>query len=428
MIVGTKIDIGKELTKTKKLNFFARPKYVYIPLISGNDRDITTIVKKGDYIYKGSVVGKRKGSFRLPIHSSVSGTVINFVEKKYIDGSLVKCIVVENDFKEKIEEKQVVRKNINDYTKEDFIKRLQECGIVGMGGSGFPTYVKYNTNKQINTLIVNAVECEPYITADISLMKEKCEEILEAIDAIMEINSIKECFIGIKKDNKMVGLFENYLGTYPKIKIATVPNFYPMGWERNLVKYIKKTSYKTIPLEKGIVVDNISTIYAIYEALKYNKPLIERIVTFTGNMIKNPQNVYVKVGTPVKEVIEYIGGYKRNKDVVIIAGGPMMGNSIEDDDFVITANLNCVLAIKEPKEESVLNCLRCGKCVSICPSNLSPVLIKDNLKRVDTLKELNANKCVECGLCSYICPSKINIRGCVKEAKRILREEGSDNK
>lgn len=427
-MVGTRIDIGKELTKTKKMDFFARPKHVYIPLISGNDRNITTIVKKGDYIYKGSVIGKRKGSFRLPIHSSVSGTVVDFVEKKYIDDSLVKCVVIENDFKEKIEEKQVVRKNINDYTKEDFIKRLQECGVIGMGGAGFPTYIKYNTSKKIKTLIVNAVECEPYITSDVALIKEKCEEILEAVDAIMEINGIKECFIGIKKDNKIIELFENYLGTYPKIKIITVPNFYAMGWEKNLVKYIKKVNYKTIPLEKGIVVDNISTIYAIYEALKYNKPLIERIVTFTGNMLKEPKNVYVKVGTPVKDIIEFLEGYKRNKDVVIIAGGPMMGNSIKDDNFIITSNLNCVLVIKEPKQEEVLNCLRCGKCVSICPSHLSPVLIKDNLKRIDVLKELNADKCIECGLCSYICPSKINIRGCVKEAKRKIHEEGSDNK
>lgn len=428
MISGAKIDIGKDLTKTKKLNFFTRPQYVYIPLISGNDRNITAVVKKGDYIYKGSVIGKRKGNFRLPIHSSVSGTVIDFVEKKYIDGSFVKCVVIENDFKEKIEERQFVRKTINDYTKEQFIKKLQECGISGMGGAGFPTYVKYNTNKKINTLIVNAVECEPYITADIALIKEKCEEILEAIDAIMDINGIKECFIGIKKDNKIISLFENYLGTYPRIKIVTVPNLYPMGWERNLVKYIKKVSYKKFPLEKGIVVNNLSTIYAIYEALRCNKPLIERIVTFTGNMLKKPQNVYVKIGTPVKDVIEHIGGYKRNKDVIIIAGGAMMGTSIIDDEFIIDENLNCVLVIKEPKEEAVLNCLRCGKCVSICPSHLSPVLIKDNLKNIDILKTLCPDKCVECGLCSYICPSKINIRGCVKQAKKIISEEGNDNK
>ena len=428
MITGTKIEAGKELTKSKKLGFFTRPKYIYIPLISGNDRDITTVVKKGDYIYKGSVVGKSKGAYRLPIHSSVSGTVLDFVQKKYIDGSLVKCIVIENDFKEKIEEKQVVRKNINDFSKEEFVKRLQDCGVVGMGGAGFPTYLKYNTSKKLKTLIVDAVECEPYITADVSLIKEKCEEILEVIDAIMEINGIKECFIGLKKDSNIINLFENYLGTYPKIKLVVVPNVYPMGWERYLVKFIKKVNYKLLPLEKGIVVNNIFTIYSIYEALKYNKPVIERIVTFTGEMLKQPQNVYVKAGTSVKDVIESIGGYKRNKDVVIIAGGPMMGLSIEDDDFIITASLNCVMAIKESKQESVLNCFRCGKCVSICPSKLSPVLIKDNLKKTEGLRDLRPDKCIECGLCSFVCPSKINIRGCVKEAKKRVMEERNDNK
>ena len=327
-----------------------------------------------------------------------------------------------------MEEKQAVRKSINDYSKQEFIKRLQECGIVGMGGSGFPTYLKYNTSKKLRTLIVDAVECEPYITADVSLIKEKCEEILEAIDAIMEINGIKECFIGIKKDSKIIELLENYLGTYPKIKIAIVPNIYPMGWERYLVKYVKKTNYKLLPLEKGIVVNNISTIYAIYEALKYNKPIIERIVTFTGEMLKSPQNVYVKVGTSVRDVIEFIGGYKRNKDVVIIAGGPMMGKSIDDDDFVVTANLNCVVVMKEQKKEEVLNCFRCGKCVSICPSRLSPVLIKDSLKNIDNLKELRPEKCIECGLCSFVCPSKINIRGCVIEGKRKVFKERGDTK
>jgi len=428
MIVGTKIDAGKELTKKRKLNFFTRPKYVYIPLISGDDRNITTVVKKGDYIYKGSIVAKRKGNFRLPIHSSVSGVVIDFVEKKYIDGTLVKCVVIENDFKEKIEEKQAVRNKINNFSHEEFVSRLQECGIIGMGGFGFPTYVKYNTNKKLKTLIVNAVECEPYITADFVLIKEKCEEILEAIDAIMEINGIKECFIGVKKDTTINELFENYLGTYPKIKLVTLPNIYPIGWEKNLVKYIKNINYRTTPLEKGIVVNNISTIYAIYEALKYNKPLIERIVTFTGDMLKNPQNVYVKIGTPVKDVIEAIGGYKRNKDVVICAGGPMMGSSIADDDFVIASNLNCVLVMKKLNKEKSLECFRCGKCVSICPSKLSPVLIKDSLSKVESLTGLNADKCIECGLCSYVCPSKINIRECVKEAKTLIKKEGNGKK
>ena len=424
MISGIKVDIGKDLIKNKKLNFFVRPKFVYIPLISVNNVDITTIVKKGDYIYKGSIIGKSKGSNRLPIHSSVSGTVVDFVEKKYIDGSLVKCVVIENDFKEKIEEKQVVRKSINDFSKKEFIKRLQDCGIIGMGGFGNPTYIKYNTAKKINTLIINAVECDPHVFSDTALIMEKCEEILEAIDAIMEINGIKECFIAIKKGQKIIDLFENFLGTYPKIKIAVVPNIYPIGWEKNLVQYIKKKTYCNDSLEKGIIVNNVSTIYAIYEALKYNKPLIERIITFSGEMLKSPQNVYVKVGTSVKEIVEAIGGYKRNKDMVVVAGGAMMGKCICDDDFITTAHLNCVLMLKNHEKQSVVNCFRCGKCVEICPAYLSPVLIKDNLKRTNVLKELKADKCIECGLCSYICPSKINIRNCVKEAKKNLSEEG----
>ena len=337
---GIKISKGKELTKDKKILFYKRPKYIYIPLISGNDKNITVLVKKGDYVYKGSIVGRRKGSLALPLYSSVSGNVVDIVSKPYLENDTVKCVVIENDFKEKVEFKPEIHEDINNYTKAEFIKILKEHGICGMGGSGFPTYIKYNTDAPINTLIVNAVECEPYITADLVLMRAKAEEILETIDAIMDINGIKECFIAIKKNPKLIKLFQNYLGTYPRIKLVTVPNLYPMGWERNLIKYIKHVNYNILPIERGIVVNNVSTIYAIYEALKLDKPLIERIVTFTGEMLKKPQNIYVKVGTPIKEVIAGLEGYKRNKEVILVAGGPMMGSSLVDDSFVVTPNLN----------------------------------------------------------------------------------------
>lgn len=419
---GIKISKGKELTKDKKLLFYKRPKYIYIPLVSGNEKNITVLVKKGDYVYKGSVVGKRKGKLSLPLFSSVSGTVIDIVSKDYLDGEKVKCVVIENDFKEKIEFQPQLHEKLNDYTKGEFLKVLKEYGISGMGGSGFPTYAKYDTDKPINTLIVNAVECEPYITADAILMKEKAEEILETIDAIMDINGIKECFIALKKNTKIIKLFQNYLGTYPRIKMVIVPDLYPAGWERNLIRYIKHIEYNEIPLEKGIVVNNVSTIYAIYEALKLNKPLIERIVTFTGEMLKRPQNIYVKVGTPIKEVIAGLDGYKRNKDVILVAGGPMMGFSLLSDDFVVTPHLNCILLLKNNLKEEELNCLRCGKCVKACPSHLSPVLIKDKLNNLDDLKCLNPEKCIECGLCSYVCPSKINVRKYVQEAKKKIKE------
>ena len=421
MITGIRINKGKELTKTKRLGFFNKPKFVYIPLISGGDRNITTVVKKGDYIHKGSMVAKRKGKFKIPIYSSVSGTVIGFDEKYCSDGELVKCVVIENDFKERIERHHFVRDKINDYTKDEFINILKDCGIIGEGGAGFPTFAKYNTDQKINTLIVNAVECDSYITSDIVMLKEKTEEILETMDAIMEINGIKEGFLAFTKNNKLIKKINNYIGTYPRIKIVVVPDIYPAGWERYLVKYIKNITYNTIPLEKGIVINNIATIYSIYEALKYNKPLIERIVTFTGDMLKQPKNIHLKIGSNVKDVIESIEGYKRNKNVIMVAGGAMMGKSVPSDELVISPDLNCVLVLKE-KEEQVLTCLRCGKCVEKCPSKLSPVLIKDNLNNKEKLKQLCPDKCVECGLCSYICPSKINIREFVKKAKEAIRE------
>lgn len=422
MIIGTKIPTHKKMSIKEKIGVYNKMKYVYIPLISGNDTDITVAVKKGDYVYKGSVIGKRKGNFRIPIHSSVSGTVIDYEEKYVSNGKKVKCVVIENDFLDAIE-KEYENNDITKYTKTEFVKTLKNCGIVGLGGSGFPTYVKYNIDKKINTLIINAVECEPYITADYVLMREKCEEILEAIDAVREINGIEEAIIAIKDYNvELKEIINNYIGTYLKIKLVEVPNIYPMGWEKSLVKYIKKVDYERLPMEKGIIVNNVSTMYAIYEALKYKKPLTERIVTFTGPNLKRPQNVMVKIGTSASEIIKKVGGLN-NKKATFVAGGPMMGTGIPTDDIIINTNDNCILVLDDIKEDVEETCMRCGKCIENCPTKLSPVLIKENLNKIDKLKKLHPEKCVECGLCSYICPAKINLREKVREARQKLREE-----
>lgn len=401
-----RVRISKHRLTEEKLAIYNKPKKVYIPLISGNDTDITILAGIGEYVCKGSIIGKRKGDFRIPICSSVSGTVIDFEEHTCFNGKKVKCVVIENDFKEKIETKSLGKKNINSYTKEEFLDCLKENGIIGMGGAGFPTYIKYES-KNIKTLIINAVECEPYITADEKLAKLKCEELLEVIDAILEINDIDEAFIAIKKGNTTLKeLFDNYIGTYLKIKVVQVPNFYPMGWEKNLIKIVTKKDYDKLPSEAGIIVNNISTIYAIYEALKYNKPLIERIVTFSGNL-NNKQDILVKIGTPVKEILTSLGA----KGKIIIAGGPMMGTEV-DDDLVISANQNCILSFDQI-ECDPSSCLNCGKCVQVCPAKLSPVMIMKNNQPY-----LESKKCVECGLCSYICPAKINVREFVRKAKR----------
>lgn len=422
MITGLKIPKRKKMSIKEKVGVYNKMKYVYIPLISGNDTNITISVKKGDYVYKGSIVGKRKGNFRIPIHSSISGTVVDYEEKYTSNGKKVKCIVIENDFLDAIE-KEYENNDITKYTKKEFLKTIQDCGIVGMGGSGFPTYVKYNIDKKINTLIINAVECEPYITSDFVLIREKCEEILEAIDAVREINNIDEAIIAIKESNtELKEIIDNYIGTYLKIKVTLVPDLYPMGWEKSLVKFIKKVDYERLPMEKGIIVNNVSTMYAIYEALKYKKPLTERIVTFTGENLKRPQNVMVKLGTSTSEIIKKVGGLNK-KEVTYVSGGPMMGTSIPTDDIIININDNCILVLDKVEEDIESTCMRCGKCVDNCPAKLSPVLIKEALNNKDKLKKLEPMRCIECGLCSYICPAKINLREKVRLAKEKLRKE-----
>ena len=422
MITGLRIPTCKKMSIKEKIGVYNKMKYVYIPLISGNDTNITISVKKGDYVYKGSIVGKRKGNFRIPIHSSVSGTVVDYEEKYTSNGEKVKCIVIENDFLDAIEE-EYENNDITKYTKKEFLKTIQNCGIVGLGGSGFPTYIKYNIDKKINTLIINAVECDPYITADFVLMREKCEEILEAIDAVREINNIEEAIIAISENSiELKEILDNYIGTYLKIKVEQVPDKYPIGWEKSLVKYIKRVDYECLPMEKGIIVENVSTMYAIYEALKYKKPLTERIVTFTGENLKRPQNVMVKLGTSASEIIKKVGGLNK-KECILISGGSMMGKSAPTDDIIININDNCILALEKKEEPIEQICSRCGKCVENCPAKLSPILISETLNKKEKLKKLEPMRCIECGLCSYICPAKINLREKIRKAKEILRKE-----
>lgn len=404
---------------------YLTPKYVYIPLASGKDENVTTLVKKGDYVAIGTVLGKRKGANKVPIHSSVSGHVVGIVKKSYVTGKTVRCVKIENDEKETYLEKVPERK-INEYTKEEFLETILDTGIVGLGGDGFPTYIKYNTDKKIHTLIVNAVECEPYLNADTALMLAQCEEILETVDAIMEINHIDRAIIAVSRNNTdLIHKLNNFIGTYLNIQMKIVDDVYPNGWERILVRELCHTNYKEVPLEKGIVVNNVSTIFAIYEALKYHKPMIDRVVSFTGDGLKKIYNVRVKIGTLAQDVITFLGGYQAYEEMLLVAGGPLMGTAFPTDDIVISPEINCILALPHEKEEDVLPCIRCGKCAEACPAKLSPTGIdkayrKKNKKQ---LEQLEVERCIGCGLCSYVCPSNRNVRKQIALARQLLREE-----
>lgn len=415
MIRGKKIINNKNISLKREVSTMDKVDYIYIPLVTYKNRDCQVLVKEGDYVYKNQIVGKSNDKYNFPIFSSVSGIVKGFEDKTYIDNKIVKTIKIENDFREKEKEKTGAKKKINQYTKEEIIELFKKCGVVGMSGDYYPTYYKYGMDLKIKKLIVNAIEGEPYLTTDFKILSLHTPEILETIDALMEIFNIEESVIVIKDYNQsaMNGLIE-YIGSYPKIKIKSVPDIYPIGYEKTLIKYLYNIDIKKYPIEKGIIVNNISTIYEMYRVMKYKKPVVERVITISGQNITKPQNILVKDGMLIKDIINYIGGYSKKK-IALVANGPMIGNVLNNDDIVINKKLSGIVAL-DCKIESEEECINCGKCVNICPVRLSPVLIKNTTNR-KVLTRLNPNKCVSCGLCSYICPSKINLREIVNSKK-----------
>lgn len=412
------------INSNNKINYniemYTKPENIYVPLENKNGITYKHLVKEGDYIYKGEVVAINE-KINFPVHSSVSGYATFGTNKIIGNGKKIKCVVVKNDFKEKYEKSKLVKKDISSYTKEDFIEALRENGITGLGGSDFPTFIKYNTGN-IKYLLVNAVECEPFISCDKAVIHNYADCILEAVDDIMEIMHIPKAYIVMKETNTdSIKMISKYIKTYPNITIKLVEDAYPNGWERLVVKNTLGIEYDKYPSEKGIIVSNVSTIYAIYEMLTYNRPLTERVVTITGPGIKKKTNVKVKIGALASEVISNLDGYKDIKNPLFIAGGPMMGSSLPTDEVIITKDIGCLLVIEDHFEKN-LPCIKCGKCMEVCPAGIYPVLIMENRDNIKKLKELKPNKCVECGLCSFTCPSKIEVREFVRIAKERVKE------
>ena len=338
-MLGIKLDGKKDISLKEKFNTFDNPKIVKIPLIQGKI-SYEAILKKDDSVSIGSIIGKCI-KYDLPLFSSVSGKIKN------IDNNF---ITIENDGKYSLDYR-VEKNNIDN--KNDFINLIRNKGIVGLSGSMYPTYLKYN-NSQFDVLIVNGVECEPYNTADYTVMVNYFDNIISVLELMINLFDIKECFIAIKGKNKYLKeMIRTKLSDNERIKLVLIPDFYPMGWSRNLVRYIKHTDYDKHTIEKGIIINNVSTIYSIYEAIFLNKPLIDRIVTFTGDALNKPCNIRVRFGTSIKDVIEYIGGYKK-KSAVIISSGPMMGYNLENDEGVITSSLTSFIALSHSNDEKTL--------------------------------------------------------------------------
>ncbi len=417
-------DDHKHISDYKEILDFLSPEYIYVPLVeSGSICEVR--VNEGAHVDIGDVVAFRTGRFALPVHSSISGTVVSCNKKMWhSSGKMVDCIQIKNDFKETRNEESF--KKIENPTPDDIKQLAQSKGIVGLGGSGFPTFVKYNVNKKMDYVILNGAECEPFITADYRLMIENAKEILKGLEYIMKAVDAKSGVVAIKKNKTEAiqainnAITELYL---KNVKVLELKDEYPAGYEKYIVQRVTNKTYKALPAEVGCVVNNVSTAFAMYEAVELGKPLIERVVTFTGYGLNNPRNVRIKIGTNVSEVIEKIGSYNtKYNDLFLITGGPMTGATMYSDNVCINRAMGCVLVLPKHEEKATEPCLGCGKCSAICPMNLTPTEIKRvfTIKDTKLLEALKPNKCIQCGLCSYVCPSRIDLTEAVGKAKAFV--------
>lgn len=398
---------------------YMKPEIVYIPLQSKSGLKYDCLVKDGDYVYKGQEIAVNS-EYDFPIHSSVSGIVKIPCMKMTSLGKSTECIGIFNDFKEKYRRNKMTSKDLSNYKREDFIDDLRINGISGLS-SDFPTYVKFKGDN-LKYLIVNGSECFPYVSCDKTLMYNYAELLLETIDNIMTIMKIKKAVVVLlETDRGSLDEFNKYIHTYPNISISLIKDRYPNGWERNVIYDTFSISYHEYPSERGIILCNVATIYAIYEMLKYNRVTTSRIVTISGPGVKKKMNVMVKIGSLASDVISSVNGYKKIKNPLFVVGDLMRGSSFPMDEVVITKDVNAIFVIPDNFEKSS-PCIKCGKCIDICPSNILPVIIMENIDRVDRLARLDTTKCISCGLCSFVCPAKIEVLEYVKRAREKVSQ------
>lgn len=410
----------KELTDHKEILAIKDSALIYIPLANGGSTNVEVLVKTGDKVKVGTKVAVRNDNFTVPLFSSVSGKVVGVEKLLHSSNKQVDHLIIENDFQYD-KEQAVMPVDINTTDRETLIDLTMNAGIVGCGGAGFPTYIKYKSAKDIHTILINGVECEPYITADYKEMSHHFDHLILGVEAMLKMAEAKKAVIAIKKDKgRLIDDLKNALKDKSQIEVVGVPNQYPMGWERTVVFEVFKKRYDRLPAEVGIIVNNATTAIQLGLAISQGEPIVEKVITVSGDGIKNPQNVLVPVGTKVKDIISKLAGYTSD-DVLLINGGPMMGRTMPHEDFVITPYTNAITVLKTQKF-TTLACLRCGKCSEYCPAGLQPVRINQMLaaNNYEQLEKLVPQECIECGMCTFVCPSRIEVTEGVRRAKAAL--------
>lgn len=413
---GLKLKGNKSMSMEHATQAAPLPKILTLPLKQHIGHTAEACVKVGDIVLKGQIIAEAKDYVSSPIHAPSSGKVIA-IEKHVIphpSGISTDCIVIETDGKEQwIECKP--NANYRQLEANEVRNIIRDAGIVGLGGAGFPSYIKLNTEQTnaIDTLILNGAECEPYITCDAMLMQEHSRKIIDGLNVMRHALHAKQCVIAVE-DNKraahtmLVNALHEHEAEY--INIIQVPTLYPAGGEKQLIKMItgKEVPSNGLPLNIGIVCHNVATAAAIADAVLEGKPLISRYVTVTGDGIDHPTNLNVLFGTPFSELIDLCK--RNNKAKQYIMGGPMMGFEVSSDDVPVIKTSNCILVQnKETQTEFVMPCIRCGKCAEVCPAQLLPQQLYwyARAKNFDKVQDHNIYDCIECGCCSYVCPSHI---------------------
>lgn len=412
----------KGKTKTNKIQVFPASKVLYLPLLQHIGQPAEPVVKVGQKVLKYELLAKAVGSVSANIHSPVSGVVSDITKYPLANGHLVDTIVIENDFRE--EEESRLSTDYKLMNAEDILGRIKDAGIVGEGGAQYPTHIKYKIKEhKIDTFIINGTECEPYLTADYALMNEYTEELLKGIVIVNKVLNANRMVITLEKQNsELLNVFSAYLKKeeFKNIEIQLLPDEYPQGGELQVIKLVtgKELARGVLPRNVGVIVSNVGTVYAIYKAVAENKPLIERIITISGEKAINPGNYTIKTGTPVKHILETVNGERSLKDDVVVLGGPMMGVNINDSLVPVTKGSSGVLFLERQlvKRE---NCILCGYCADVCPMRLMPFKFASLYEagEIRKLGKYNLLSCIECAACEYACPSNVALIDSIKKGK-----------
>ena len=414
----------KEFTEHLPLKKFPDPEVVVIPLSMHAGAPAEPVVQVGDTVKVGQKIGEAAAFISSPVHSSVSGTVTAIETRRHATRGECLSVVIQSDGKNTLHESVQPHKALEDLTPDEIVDIVREAGIVGMGGAGFPTAVKLKPTKPVDTVLLNGCECEPLLTADHRVLLEYADDVIYGLKAMIKTVGAEKGIIVIE-DNKQdaIELMEDKTAGCENIEVVAAKTKYPQGAEKMLIKRVLKRQVPSggLPADVGCVVANVSTTKAISDAIQKGMPLIERVVTMTGERLKNPGNYIVKIGTSTKELIDYCGGITGD-DVTIKAGGPMMGFDLSDPDVPIMKGSNGIIAV-DTDHTAEQPCIKCGRCVDVCPMELSPLYFSKyaDEENWQGMKEKNVMDCIECRSCEYICSSKIPLVTKIKAGKNAVR-------